>query len=378
MSVYFLCLFIPLCCSLISTKRANFLLVLFFVFIVVISGYRYVGTDVPAYKIYFESIDAYSLSFPLYEKGYFVLNKIISFFTNDFQYVLIVTALITLIPIYTTIKKYSINPFLSLFYFISFYFYFNSFNLVRQYLVVSFLFYSVKFIFEKRLIPFVLTVLVASLFHMTALFFIPFYWLCRIKYRSFTYLILMIASVCISFLTPTLIRIIAKLVPKVASYINYDVQGASANFTIIFTFCAFVVAILLKEKIEKIEKNSIIYINFVFFAFCLSLLSINNIIFFRLASYFYIFIILLLPLLFYSLDKKLKPITYFLSSLLLIMYYYRQLFNNNAGVYPYDYSERIYRGYLIITFIVFIFLGVKFLFGKKNNRQNLCGKLIKK
>jgi len=354
MVLYLICLVLPLLLSMFNKlKMTNIFVSFVFLFLFVILSYRTVGTDVPAYKIYFDSINFYSLDYSLYEKGYFLLNKIIRMFTNDFQYVLIFSSIITLFPIFFTIKKYSINPALSLFYFVSLYFYFNSFNLIRQYIVVSWLFFSIKFIFERKLFPFILIVSCASFFHITALFFIPFYWIVRMKFSSFSYLVISIISLIFTFITPFLIRVISKIIPKFNYYENYNIQGASANFTIILTILIFLLGYYVKNNVKSDKNIFNIYLNFIFFSFCLTLLSINNIMFFRLASYFYIFIILFLPILLFELNSKVKPFAYFSSSIILIIYCIKLIKSNNGGIYPYDMSPIIYEKYFIL-FILFI------------------------
>lgn len=355
MALYLICLLFPLLLSMFNRFRTNSLfVVLLFFLLFILSSYRTVGTDVPAYKTYFDSINFYSLDYSLYEKGYFLLNKIVRLFTDNFQYVLIFSSIITLFPIFFTIKKYSINPALSIFYFVSLYFYFNSFNLIRQYIVVSWLFFSIRFIIEKKLLPFLLIVLCASFFHITALFFIPFYWIVRLRFSSFSYLLMSSISLVFVFITPFLIRIISRVFPKFNYYEYYELQGASANFTILLTGITFMIGYFLRKNIKNGKNEYNIYLNFIFFAFCLALLSINNIMFFRLASYLYIFIILFLPILLFELNSRIKPLAYFSSSIILILYCINLIKNNNGGIYPYDMSPMAFDKYFTLSILLIL------------------------
>lgn len=75
----------------------------------------------------------------------------------------------TVIPIYLAIyKQYpELYGFAAFFSFMSLYFAF-SFNITRQFIAVAFVVWGMKFVFENKLIPFVLTIILATGFHLSA------------------------------------------------------------------------------------------------------------------------------------------------------------------------------------------------------------------
>ncbi|MFB8605550.1 EpsG family protein [Enterococcus casseliflavus] len=306
--------------------------------LIIISGLRNVGTDVINYKNYFEILDFYNFGNSLYERGYYLINKIVQISFNDFQYVLIFTSLFIILLITKTIVDFSVYPLLSLFFFITLYFYFTSFNLVRQYIAMAIVFASIKYIIEKKLCRFIFIIIFASFFHSTSLFFIPFYWIARKKMPDVYYWLVFIATLVLTIFIPLIINIVSFIFPRLSYYSDYSLEGASANFAFVVTSITFICAKILFKKLIIIDGNANLYMNFVFYASCFSILSRNNIIFFRISSYFYIFIILLIPIIYKSLTKNLKFLFLFYMIPASTIYMCYLIMNNNAGVYPYDFS----------------------------------------
>ena len=316
----------------------------FFIFssLFMMSGFRYmVGTDFLAYKGYFESINRYSFANPFYDKGYYLLNRFISFFTDNSQYVFLATSFIIIYLVNKTLKDYSISYTLSIFLFVTLYFYNNSFNIVRQFIVVSLILYSIKYLVNKDFKGYLVLILIASLFHDTALLMIPFYWILRMRFNKIVYLVLLAFTLGVSFFTTTIIGIVSKVLPSLNIYSNYYFEGSSANSIMLSTSLVFLFALLNKAKLIKLDSNVIVYVNAVYFALLFSILARENILFYRFSLYFYIFILLLIPLCIRSMNKFLRVIMYMLIIPTMTAYYFYLLSNNNAGVLPYDYNLNI-------------------------------------
>lgn len=60
--------------------------------------------------------------------------------------------------------------------------YFDAYNGLRQYIAVSICFYAMKYILNKDAKRYFLAVLIAFLFHKSALFFVPVYFLQYLKF----------------------------------------------------------------------------------------------------------------------------------------------------------------------------------------------------
>jgi len=102
-------------------------------------------------------------------------------FGQDPFWFYLIIGILTIVFIYKAILCNSDNPVFSLFIFICFCLFYQAFNQSRQILALSIILYSYKYIVERNLLKYVLLILFASIFHNTALIFIPIYFLRYIK-----------------------------------------------------------------------------------------------------------------------------------------------------------------------------------------------------
>ncbi|MCD4533749.1 EpsG family protein [Nocardioides sp. cx-169] len=93
------------------------------------------------------------------------------------QWFLAITAIVTMLPVGLTIRRYSRMPALSVFLYATLGFYLFSYSGLRQAMAVAICFWAYRFIIDRKPLPFLAMVLAASLFHQSALAFIPAYWL---------------------------------------------------------------------------------------------------------------------------------------------------------------------------------------------------------
>lgn len=156
-------------------ERNRYTLGFFFVVLCILLALRHVsvGTDLEAYSPTFESIskakwkDIFTVCYM--EKGYVVLNKIVSFLGGDFRVFLCVVSLMTTIPFYFLYKKETNNPILCIALYLGCLPFSMFFSGLRQAIAMAFIVPSYLFVKNKKIILFICTVLLASLFHKSAL-----------------------------------------------------------------------------------------------------------------------------------------------------------------------------------------------------------------
>lgn len=161
----------------IKGKLKKICLTLIILILSLLSGFRgsMVGNDTLQYLLHIERWQfGISNTFPS-EPGLYLISRISLFLINDRQFVLIVVALIinTLIVLRIwQLKKY-LSFTMAIFLYIAI-FYFISFSGIRQWLAIALVFYFSKYIFEMKYLKFSIVVLIASLFHNTALITLVF------------------------------------------------------------------------------------------------------------------------------------------------------------------------------------------------------------
>ena len=145
----------------------------------VVSAIRYdVGTDylfryAPDYIKMGQGINV-----PNLEIGYKVLVWLCLFITKDYAIIFVVTSAFIVGLTFYTIYKESPYPALSAIIYFGAGFFFHSLNLMRQYLAVSVLLFSYRYLIDKKYLIFIICAVVACLLHSISLVFVISFLLC--------------------------------------------------------------------------------------------------------------------------------------------------------------------------------------------------------
>ncbi len=131
------------------------------------------------YVYIFNNIDIYTGKL---EIGWVLLNKAIRFVRLPSQWVFVFSSLLVYFPVCFFIKRK--NFFYCILFYIIFGMYFSSFNIIRQMIAVSFLIGAVTALEFKKNMRFFIWIALASLFHQSALFVLPFFPLKYVKFKK--------------------------------------------------------------------------------------------------------------------------------------------------------------------------------------------------
>jgi hypothetical protein len=145
----------------------------------VVIGLRYdVGIDYLWYKKHYDSLSYPVSNIDLYfEIGYSCLFKILAWMGASYVWPFIFTAFVQIYCVYYQSRKnLFLFPFILFFYFVSTNFMY-SLNIMRQIIAFNILFVGTRSIIDKKIYHWFVWCLLASLFHVTALVALPFYFL---------------------------------------------------------------------------------------------------------------------------------------------------------------------------------------------------------
>lgn len=135
-----------------------------------------IGIDTDGYVVLFNQIKDFGLRdsflYLSFEKGYVVLNYLIGAVLGNVQWLLAVVSLVISLAFALYIYRYSENVVVSTFLYIVLIFS-ATMNISRQYLAIAFIIFALKYVYDKKIIPTILLIIIASLFHYSALLFIP-------------------------------------------------------------------------------------------------------------------------------------------------------------------------------------------------------------
>lgn len=168
---------------------------------------------------------------------------------------------------------------------------------LRQAISIAIIIFSYKYIKERKLIKFVICVLIASLFHQTGLIFLIAYPLSKLKFGIKTVLITFAAIISFLFLENTILDIMSFFLEdeqRYGGYLANDGTNVNSNAFIIQLFI-FMYSLFYYKKAVQNDKNNLILYNLSFIGIILQLMQIKIVAFNRLAMYFSIFNIALVP-----------------------------------------------------------------------------------
>lgn len=314
-------------------KRLSFV----FVFLVLglFSAFRYgIGIDYTSYIMHIERI-ANGLPSNM-EPGFQYLAKLIMFITNDPIMVIASASIITSYFYISAIYKQSNDIKLSIFLFLTWGYYFFTFNTIRNYLALAIVVYSIIYLFDKKYYKFIFWVLIASLFHKSALICLPFYFIASKKINKQTYLLILMVSILL-FLFKDFLRDVAFWFYPQYEGTVYD-SGRVSIFNILKSSAVLLFGVLYYRRIKSDFKLRT-YFNLNVFSLIIytSLYWIPEIS--RIGFYFNIVMIFLIPNLTILINKKdrfiIKLLIYSFSMILFILLM-KDFYNPTIRLLPYN------------------------------------------
>jgi hypothetical protein len=294
-----------------------------------------VGIDTISYIDDFVSLKNYSYQEATgwVEPGFTSLKLFIHFLTDNSSIYLAALALIYVTSVFTFLSRYSKEAFMSIVMLISLGYFQFSLSGLRQSIAIAIILFSYKYIKEKNPLYFLGIVLTATLFHNSALVFIIAYPAAHWKINSKHFIILISIIIAVLLFGEILLEVILSIIKldffdvRFIAYFDNQSTLSLSGFAILFSIWFF--CYLIYKKYDSHDQISVL-LNIVFVGLIFQ--SLTSIVgeFFRMAMYFSIFSIVLLPnsiLLIKSVN--IRVMVYMVISTLLLLYYF--LF----GVYNY-------------------------------------------
>lgn len=305
------------------------------------SGFRYeVGVDYNSYiRAYNDILSGFNSGY--FEPGNVWLIQIIDSMGGTAQLYLLIMALATNILIYFFVIQNSKNYVIStLFYLLVSLFYTASFNAVRQYLTIAIFLYAIRFIKERKLFHYMLTIIFGSFFHLSIIITIPLYFFLRKKYNIYQYIGYgAIILVVLSHVLDLVINFLGKTI-----YLNFANTSSSQTMIYIFMIIIIYFIVVIKDKDPVVS----IFKNLIFISFLLLTLQITNrdmsMVIIRLNSYFLFALIPLVSYIPVYNRIKVDKILYVIPIVFVAYLYFFNVILNKGVLYkltPYQFNFNI-------------------------------------
>ncbi|CEJ70999.1 Transmembrane protein EpsG [Chryseobacterium oranimense G311] len=335
-----------------NTSKIPFLI--FFIILGIFAGSRFNigGSDYMVYELMYENTDkdfsdVFSPDYFLLmatEKGYIVLMSVFNYLGADFNTFLLFLGITCSIGLYFIFTRYSniYGVLLMIFFAKGFLYYF--FTAQRQIIAMIICWLAIKFVVERKFLKFFLMVILASLFHTSAIMFLVIYFFCNIKIDNKKAIILLIISIALGALKiGTLIGMqISSFLPfgaeKLTDYLEEEGAAGANILNFIEIIPVLFVILMSRHRIESKIKYFNLFFNLYVFFVMITFAFYDFAFIARLKGYFVIGYIVILSSLLYIPNKKTISV-----GILLILAFYcfavytRELlvFDNGEGYLPY-------------------------------------------
>ena len=266
-----------------NKKYITRLLVLALCWLVLHDGLRWeTATDWTNYYRFFVGCLQLNLDNIYFEKGYVFSNVLVRYLTDDYTVYLLLHAACVYTLIGITLKKYAAYPLLSLALFYALMLGYLGMN--RQYVTLAIAFFSIRFIIERQLYPFIACMIIGMLFHNSAIIFTMAYFLTK-PFKRIIYTVVLAVFFLISMsgiirMLPLELFYIAgsDMGDKMDTY-NYlgneSISMASQLMGIMKRMIWIVIVLIYYDAFKKVE-NFALFFNLYFIALCLYLLFNNT------------------------------------------------------------------------------------------------------
>ena len=285
-----------------------------FVLVTIIACVHYnFGTDYPTYYEIFlrvnQSYDISSLSFAsdLYvEPGWAFINYIFSLFGVPLGFFLMV-AVLSIIQnaiYYKLIKNYvtsNFRWFAMAIYLFSSTLYILNFSMMRQGFAVSLVAMALMFLCEKRFVLSILMNVFAALIHTSALIFLPFLLIRKLKLHNTTFILFILWSLFFVFLllSPVVASVLTYFMhlsffSGYLGYINYGTSSLGLGF-ILQSVPYLLITYMLINKRNYFSYNIVLMATLMFVAFVMTPFVVNISLLGRVFYYFTVFSVVVIP-----------------------------------------------------------------------------------
>ena len=232
-----------------------------------------------------------------FEPGFLILTKLMTYFVdNSILMYGIYTALI-LVPVAVFLYRYSDNLWLSTYLFIALTFFATSMNFIRQSIAASIVLWCYPFLKRKKIVPYLFVVLLASLFHRTALIMIPVYFFAQLRLSKGLLAFYGVSVGVVYLFSEQILSLVTKLAASGYESTIYLEEGLEPLHVVIPALVFAFLMMMRKSMAERFdERDAILLTNLALFAMVIYLFITKHFILERFSIYVNQFVMISLPM----------------------------------------------------------------------------------
>lgn len=303
-----------------------------------------VGSDTRQYEVIFQMANEFDLTDwnSYIELGFLFLNKIIYSFTRNFRVALVIYSILSLIGPAYIVRKYSLNPFYSLFLFLTMGFLASDLSGIRTAIALSILCFAFDFALKREFWKYLIVIIAATLFHRTALAFLLVYPLMRRKMTLAHVAFHIVGTILVYMLRRPIMNFVVGI-----SYFNKYAQFVMNTQASGYAFVILAVFLIMyfcgqKYRNEE-EEHSDAYYNMILIAFTFQVLASINTNMMRLTNLFYFYAVILIPNVMKRMNSRSSKalLCIFFTVLMMIQYMYKYHRAYGVGDYMFYWQQGV-------------------------------------
>lgn len=331
-------------------KKNKFAMKLFFFMLLCLMMLRHfsVGTDTETYMELFSDISNTPLSdsggYSL-EYGFVLLSKAISFVSLNPQVFLAITSLVCVAFIAPAYLRECEDTALTISLFCIMSTFVMLFSGIRQMIAISIGFLAYRFVRKKKILPYILSVVLAMTFHISAFMLFFMYPIYRVKVtKKWLWVIIPLLLALLVFND----LVFNALLVFLSRYTRFEAVEISATgaYTMVVLFSLFCVYSFLLPDEKSIDEETIGLRNFLLFSVVIQMFAPLHTLAMRMNYYYIIFIPLLIPKIIKHSKADLSNIAVLSRYCMVVFFVLYFLFTSTGGsgldVFPYHfYWEKV-------------------------------------
>lgn len=292
----------------ISTEKSKHIMIwIAGVLLALHSGLRNVAVGIDTYAYYLKFSDSLSDSWGSIfnnfstvftgngskDPGYYLIQKAFSTIIPDFQCFLFFIAVVFFISFFCFIDYYSntkLEVLLAVIVYLSLFYDFFSITGCRQVLATAFCLFSVKYIRENKVFPFILIMLVAFTVHRSSIIFAPFYLIAKFQRPGYFYILALVLITPLISMSHVYAEQLAVL-SGVDHYLIYAKEGGTGakTFLLFYLIISSFLFIIQHKMIEENPDTMMIF-NAIYLALFFIPLTYSSAALMRVVQYYSLFL----------------------------------------------------------------------------------------
>ena len=286
----------------LNDKKSKRILFLIYILLFLFIGLRNIniGTDTSTYVAMFFNRD---YSFSNIEIIVPLIAKLVHIFTNKYFVYLTILSAISIYGIYYNSKKYKFDTEYFLLLYITSFCYLYSTSAVRFFCAFSIILIAFNYMIKKEDFKVIIMIIIASMFHTSALIFLPAYYFTKIKFSniniilmSFLLIILILVNFIFGFDFMFSIGVFSKY-----AYIM-DNQNSIGGLSVLMNVGVLLFSLVYYKSINIYKKEYEFFVKMQLFSVALDFISIAH----RIVWFFRFPVWFILPIILINLKEKNK------------------------------------------------------------------------